>query len=421
MKRKQPELFPVTIGVLPDAQTTFLKNGIPVFIIGAGSEEIMRVEFTFRAGQTRENIPLQSGTTNMMLLEGSSDHTSEELNSLLDHYGAFVNLYAEKDRAGVIVFCLNKYSGKILELMSEIIFRPAFPGNELEALMNKRLQWYRINREKVQNLASDQFFESIFGSGHPYGRKTFEEDFKSVNPEILKSFHKRHYTPDNMAVIVSGKTDPGLLNLLETFFGKMENNGAHHEDLLAAISGETLKKVHISKKGAVQSALRIGSATINKRHKDYPGLKITDLLLGGYFGSRLMKNLREEKGFTYGISSSVTSLDLSGYKVIGAEVGKKYRNRALEEIYREISILQTQPVERKELDVARNYMSGEMVRMFDGPFAIAESFRAAWEFGLDNNYYYTLANRIKTIEPDEITVLARTYYKIEDLYEIAAG
>jgi len=421
MKRKQPELFPVTIGVLPDAQTTFLKNGIPVFIIGAGSEEIMRVEFTFWAGQTRENIPLQSGTTNMMLLEGSSDHTSEELNSLLDHYGAFVNLYAEKDRAGVIVFCLNKYSGKILELMSEIIFRPAFPGNELEALMNKRLQWYRINREKVQNLASDQFFESIFGSGHPYGRKTFEEDFKSVNPEILKSFHKRHYTPDNMAVIVSGKTDPGLLNLLEAIFGKIQNNGAHHEELLPAISGETLKKVHISKKGAVQCALRIGSATINKRHKDYPGLKITDLLLGGYFGSRLMKNLREEKGFTYGISSSVTSLDLSGYMGIGAEVGKKYRNRALEEIYREISILQTQPVERKELDVARNYMSGEMVRMFDGPFAIAESFRAAWEFGLDNNYYYTLANRIKTIEPDEITVLARTYYKIEDLYEIAAG
>ncbi len=421
MKRKQPELFPVSIGVLPEAKSTFLKNGIPVFVIGAGSEEIIRIEFTFRAGQTRESIPLQSGTTNMMLLEGSSDHTSEELNSLLDHYGAFVNLYAEKDRAGVIVFCLNKYSGKILELISEIILRPAFPVNELEALMNKRLQWYRINREKVQNLASDQFFESIFGSGHPYGRKTSEEDFKGVNPEILNSFHKRYYTPDNMAVIVSGKTDPGLLRLLEAFFGKMQNNGAPHEELLPAISGETKKKVYISKKGAVQCALRIGSATINKRHKDYPGLKITDLLLGGYFGSRLMKNLREEKGFTYGISSSVTSLDLSGYKVIGAEVGKKYRKRALEEIYREISILQTQPVERKELDVARNYMSGEMVRMFDGPFAIAESFRSAWEFGLDNNYYYILANRIKTIEPDEITELAQTYYKIEDLYEIAAG
>jgi predicted Zn-dependent peptidase len=224
-----------------------------------------------------------------------------------------------------------------------------------------------------------------------------------------------------MAVIVSGKTDPAALNLLDTFFGNLHDNGKHPDRLLPGITGAKEKKVYVRKKGSVQCALWIGSATINKRHDDYPGLKITDLILGGYFGSRLMKNLREEKGFTYGISSSVTSLDLSGYKVIGAEVGKKYKRRALDEIYREISILQTQPVERKELDVARNYMSGEMVRMFDGPFSTAESFRAAWEFGLDNNYYYTLAKKIKTIEPDEIIELARTYYKIEDLYEIAAG
>ncbi len=134
-----------------------------------------------------------------------------------------------------------------------------------------------------------------------------------------------------------------------------------------------------------------------------------------------MKNIREEKGYTYGISSSVSSLDLSGYKVISTEVGKQNCQKAIDEIYKEISMLQNVPVSNEELGIVRNYMSGEMVRMFDGPFALAESFRSAWEFGLDTSYYYSLAEKIKTIEPDEITELARTYYNIDELYEITVG
>jgi predicted Zn-dependent peptidase len=134
-----------------------------------------------------------------------------------------------------------------------------------------------------------------------------------------------------------------------------------------------------------------------------------------------MKNIREEKGYTYGINSSVMSLNQSGYKVIATEVGKKHTGKTLDEIYKEIRLLQTRPVELREMDVVRSYMAGEMLRMFDGPFALAESFRAVWEFGLDNKYYYNLADKIKTIQPDEIIGLAKTYYNIDDLYEIIAG
>ena len=150
-------------------------------------------------------------------------------------------------------------------------------------------------------------------------------------------------------------------------------------------------------------------------------MKILDSILGGYFGSRLMKNIREEKGYTYGISSSVSSLDLTGYKVISTEVGQKTSQRTIEEIYNEIRLLQSVPVEKDELDIVRNYMSGEMVRMFDGPFALAESFKSAWEFGLDNSYYHSFAEKIKTIGPDEITELAKTYYNIDELYEVTVG
>ena len=419
--RIQPPVFPVEKVVIPEAISFNLNNGVPVYLIEAGTEEIMRLEFTFRAGQVKEYLPLLASTTNMMLSEGSQNYSSEELNRLLDYYGAFLNLTAEKDRAGIVVFFLSKHIEKVLELSREILFRPVFPEAELNSLMKKRLRWYMVNREKVQNLAIDQFFESVFGKHHPYGHQVIEPDFDRMAPAILSDFHSKFYTPDNMAVIISGKIHEKTTELLNYYFGDITSKKIYTEDSESVLKGEKRKKVHINKPGTVQTAIRIGSSTINKRHPDYPGLKILNSVLGGYFGSRLMKNIREEKGYTYGIGSAVSSLDLTSYKVIFTEVSHNNCQKTIDEIYREIKLLQSVPVKKEEMAVVRNYMSGEMVRMFDGPFALAESFKSVWEFGLDNSYYYRLADKIKTIDPDEITELARTYYNIDELYEITVG
>ncbi len=421
LERIQPPVFPVEKVVIPEARSLRLSNGIQVYLIEAGTEEIMRLEFTFRAGQIKEYIPLLSSTTNMMLSEGSHQYSSEELHSLLDYYGAYLNMTVDKDRAGIVVFFLTRHIEKVLELCFEILFRPTFPEAELNSLMRKRLRWFLVNREKVQNLANDKFFECIFGKNNPYGYQIAEHDFDTLTPALLSDFHSKYYTPDNMAIIISGKIPEKTAAILNSYFGSIVSNGVFTQENPDIPKGERKKKIHIEKPGMVQSAIRIGSMTINKRHTDYPGLKILDSVLGGYFGSRLMKNIREDKGFTYGISSSVSSLDLAGYKVISTEVGRKNLHSALDEIYNEIKHLQDEPVSNGEMQVVRNYMSGEMLRMFDGPFALAESFRSAWEFGLDNSYYYRLAEKIKTIDPDEIIELARTYYNINELYEVTVG
>ncbi len=278
-----------------------------------------------------------------------------------------------------------------------------------------------MHREKVQNLALDQFFESVFGPHHPYGRQIYEKDFEGMSPLLLKDFHSKFYKPEEMTVIISGRIHQDTVVLFEKYFGELESGKIDYDDPETVIKGAVKKKNHIEKDGSVQTAFRIGSSTINKRHPDYPGLKFLNVVLGGYFGSRLMKNIREEKGYTYGIHSSVSSFDLSGFKMISTEAGKNYREQVAAEIYKEIRLLQTNPVENDELEVVRSYMSGEMIRMFDGPFAIAESFRAVWEFGLDYNYFIRLMNTIKRITPDEILQLANTYYNIDDLYEITAG
>jgi zinc protease len=420
-RKIQPAILPVSISKIPEVETYYLDNKVPVFIINSGSEEIMKLEIFFRAGQIEEQIPLLASTVNMMLVESSENYTAEELNKTIDFYGTFINLNLDKDSAGITVFFLNKHLEKILELCNEILFRPAFLEAELDTLLKKRLQWYMVNKQKVQNLASDKFFESLFGNRHPYGRQIEKIDFERITTSDLRTFHNDFYNPLKMAIFVSGKIHPDTNLQLNSYFGKIPGKKTVIAGSDTIFEGEKNKKVFIRKKGAIQTAVRIGSTTINKRHPDYHGLKILDTVLGGYFGSRLMKNIREDKGYTYGISSSVASFNYSGYKIIGAEVGKKYIKKTLHEIYKEIKKLQDSPVENDELEVVRSFMTGEMVRMFDGPFALSDSFRSAWEFGLDNSYYYDLAGKIKTIGPDEIIHLARTYYNIDDLYEIVAG
>jgi len=417
----KPQVLPVNPGKIRNPAMVRLNNGAPVYMIEAGNEDVMRVDFTFDAGQAQEYLPLLSSSTNMMLTEGSRNYSSQELNKLLDFRGAFYNLYAEKDRAGLIIFFITRHIEKIFELAGEIVFQPVFPDAELKALMKKRLRWYLVNREKVNNLAMEHFFESIFGNNHPYGRQIVPEDFENMNPPLLKDFHAANYTPEKLAIIISGKIHGRTLDLLNRHFGKNFASDVYIEESHNLLKESENRRNHINKPGAVQTAVRIGCPAINKCHPDYPGLKILNVILGGYFNSRLMKNIREDKGLTYGIHSMVSSLIFSGFNIISTEVSKKSTQKAIDEIYNEIRRLQSEPVEKEELAIVRNYMLGEMVRMFDGPFALAESFRSAWEFGLDTSYFDRLVKKIRTITPDEITALAGTYYNIEKLHEITAG
>jgi len=417
----KPPVKPVEIGKLPEARQIRLDNMVPVYLINAGTEDIVRVEFIFRAGSIMESIPLLATMTNSMLNEGSLKYTSARVNKLLDFYGSFYSLYTDRDMGGIVLFVLNKHLKKILELIREILFFPVFPASGLKAMLKKRLRLFLVNMEKVQNIAIDRFFESVFGPDHPYGRRIVPDDFGNLEPMMLRDFHKKFYTSSSLAIVVSGKINDSITEILNLTIGTTGSSVSPVDELIKIPENQKNIKTHIKKKGALQTAVRIGNATINKRHPDYPGLKITDMLLGGYFGSRLMKNIREDKGYTYGISSTVSSLNLSGYKVISTEVSKKITQKAIDEIISEIRLLQRVPVNREELSIVRNYMIGEMVRMFDGPFAIAESFRSAWQYGFDNSYYYRLAEKIKSIEPDEITSLARTYYSIDDLNFITVG
>ncbi len=154
----QPHISPFDASMLVPTEFVSLNNGISLFIINAGTEDVMRMEFVFKAGMVKEYLPLLATTANMMLTEGSEHYSSEELNSILDYYGIFLNLSVEKDIAGLTVYLLNKHIEKALELIVEILFRPAFPEKEMNILMKKRLGWYRVAQGKSSESCAGPVF-----------------------------------------------------------------------------------------------------------------------------------------------------------------------------------------------------------------------------------------------------------------------
>ncbi len=417
---EQPKIVKCGLGTIQEPQKILLDNKVPLYKFNAGDEEIVQIDFTFDAGEIKSVLPMVAPVTNMMLKEGTIRMKAEELNEKLDFYGILFSLFCSNDKAGISLFCLNKYLENALDLVSDMLIQPLFEEKELTTLLGKQKNEFLISRDIVGVLAKESFFSNIFGNDHPYGRIRELKDFDNITTEQLRSFHADYYIPDNLYIVIAGKISQSTENLINKYFGNQHRRGFVPQKF-NLIPKEPAKRRHTEKPNAVQTAIRIGSATIGKCHQDYPGLKIVNTILGGYFGSRLMNNLREDKGYTYGIGSSLYSTQQSGIKIISTEVNQANTNEAIDEIIKEISILGKEPIKNDELEIVRNYMLGNLIRSIDGPFALVDNFKSLYEFGLKNDFNYLLEEKIKNIAADEIMELVNTYYNIEDLTIVTAG
>ncbi len=418
----QPEVNLIDRVALYEPERFSLDNGIPVFQINAGTQEMVKVDFVFQAGSIYQDKLQVSKFTNKLLTEGTKNYSSVEIAEKIDYYGAFLEVSSDKDVAGVTLYTLNKYLEETLEMLQEVIRFPAFPEHELETYKQNRKQQHIINSEKVKFVSRLKFNEMIFGSEHPYGRQFGLDDFEAINQEDLISFHKSRYSSSDCRVIVAGKIPSELIPMLNKFFGTEEWNTNQNSKQLAEfklVPGERI--LHVEKEDALQTAIRIGRPLFNKTHSDYLKLKVVNMVLGGYFGSRLMTNIREDKGYTYGIGSAVVSLHKSGYFFIASEVSGEVAQKAIDEVYHEIRILQDEKIPEAELRLVKNYMMGQMVRSMDGPFALSDNLKGLLEYGLDNSFFTDYINVVNTITTDEIRELAQKYLQIDSLYELRVG
>jgi zinc protease len=419
-RKKSPEVKEISkiSYLLPEKWN--LSNGAKVWGLKAGSQELVKIDFIFDAGSWYQSENLVAGLANAFMNQGSKNYTAQQIAETFDFRGAYLQLNADQQFGFVSVLTLNKYLGEILNVTADVIKNPIFPEKEVTVQIAKRKQQFVIENSKVKTLSHKKFSQVLFGNRHPYANTNCIEDFDCLTPEKLSGFHSDNYCLNKCKILVAGNYDGGLKNLLEHYFGDIQPETKRIEPKFLAESSE-VHKHFVEKNDAIQSAIRIGKTIINRDNPDFHGLTVLTTLFGGYFGSRLMTNIREEKGYTYGIGSSIVTFPHDAYFSVMTEVGTDVCSKAVDEIYFELKRLENEPVGLEELHLVRNYLLGDMLRNFDGVFAMSNSLKILLEAGLEYSHYDRFIEVIRTITPEELQYLAGKYLRADDMYEVIAG
>jgi predicted Zn-dependent peptidase len=399
-----------------------LRNNIPVYSINAGSQELIKVEFFFSAGMFQQIKPLQAATVNAMLEEGTSKMTAAQIADAVDYYGAFLEVGVSQDHASVVLYTLNKHLKSTLSVVEDVIKNATFPEDELDTHLTNKKQKFHVNNQKVATVARKRFTELIFGEKHPYGINVQEADFEKIKRTDLIDFYCSFYRSGNCKIVLAGKIDDDVFSLLDEHFGANDWSSANSlkKNTIEIISCNEREQL-IFKEDALQSAIRIGKVLFNKTHPDFQSLQILNTVFGGYFGSRLMSNIREDKGYTYGIGSGIASLQNSGYFFISTEVGVDVCKNAINEIYFEMDRLRNELIPADELQLVKNYLLGTFLRSVDGPFAMADRFKGILEYNLGYDYFDKYIATIKGISASQLRDLANTYFDKESMIELVVG
>lgn len=397
-----------------------LDNGIPVYAINTGTQEVVKIDLIFAAGHVQQQQPLQASLTSKCLVEGTAHYSANEIANLLDDRGAYLRNFSDLDDARLTLYSLNKHLKYLMPVFSEVALQAVFPVTEVATIIEKSKQKFLVNMEKVRYVSQLHFNRLLFGENHPYDTFRTADDYDRINTDVLRSFYAANYATSPFRIIISGRLPANLQTLLNKYFGK-------HAPVASAVvpdasSHDTADSVrHIQRTNALQSALRIGKIIINKRHPDFMGLMLLNTILGGYFGSRLMTNIREDKGYTYGIGSSLMSVQQAGMLVIASEVGNDIQQKAMDEIFIEIERLRREPVPVGELELVKNYLRGTLLRAADGPFQLSELLRAALDYGFDLSWYNNYIETIKNISANEIQLLAVKYLEPDSFTRLVVG
>ncbi len=401
------------------AECVTLHNGMRLYILSAEEFEIMRLSVVFHAGSSLQRVPFSASTTANLLAEGSQHMTAREISEALDFHGSYFDVNIDRDYSYISFAMLSKFVQPTLDVAAEILLRPTFPDEEVATYAAKRKQRLAIDRTKVDVRAREAFAKAMFGAQHPYGERFDEAAYDNLHREDLVNFYRTHYTADNGFAVCSGRVTAAereaviaLLEQLPTGRGCCNRTFP---------TPQQQHEVHLAHEGAVQSAIRIGRLLFGREHPDFIGMQVVAAALGGYFGSRLMQNLRERNGFTYGVIAAMVNFKQSGYLAIATQVGTEVTEAALQAIYDEIERLRTEPMPDEELQLVKNIMTGEMMRILDGPFGIADVTIENILCGRTNSVITEQVDRIRSITPQEVQSLAARYLSRDELITVVVG
>lgn len=403
-----------------------LPNGLDMYIIRAGSLELNRISLFHHAGTRFQPKTLVASTVVSQLAEAARTRDglllSQEIAERWDYMGSIYDTNIDRDFSQQSIYSLNRQLEKSAELFFDTTFHPVFPEDALQTYRTKQREQLIQQNQRSEYQARKKYMAALFGSDSPYGHSAEPDDYLQVTTQDLKDFHTHFYS--RPCIVVAGKFSDPHLHFLSDLFSRLPatelNRPASMYPQIKPAKQATGFQ-YITREDAAQSSLRMGKILFNKEHPDYLGMQVLSTVLGGYFGSRLMKNIREEKGYTYGIYSGLSSMEKAGMFTISAEIGNEYVEPCMTEIHKEILRLQQELIPNEELEMVKNFMIGDLLRTVDGPWNLAEIAIETLQSKQDFNFPHVVFERLKTIQAEELRTLAQSYLQPGSMLELVVG
>jgi zinc protease len=419
-RSKAPEYIIPADFELPAPQLKRLRDGRSLFFVHTPNLDAVKLEVIGKS--QRLGLPLSKSLvpsfTLQMLTEGTRDLSESELSEFFDFHATEINPLLTYSHEGMSLVTTKKHLFEVLPVFSSLFEQAIFPIESLEKRKSQRKLGIRMDQEKSASRASHLFRNALYGNDHPYGQEITESHVDEVSQKDLIDYYQKSLLTDT-EFFLCGDLNEQQLEQIVAILDYMPFRSAVEQVLL--FPSATVLKIEEDRPQALQSSIRLGSWSIPKTHPDFQALSVFNTILGGYFGSRLIKNIREDKGHTYGISSSLAEIGDSCYWVIGADVQKAYKEEVISEIYIEISRLVSEAVSGEELEVVRNYLIGQMVGRFSSSFDLIDRFKAVHHSGLDFGFYVKKLAFLRSFSAEEILSVGQKYFGNPPFIEVVVG
>lgn len=396
-----------------------LDNGVEVFAIDAGAQDVLQMEWVFYAGNSTESQAGVAAATNFMLKNGTTTKSAFDINEHFDYYGAYCQRACYNETANISLHTLSKHLSVLLPVIGEMISDSIFPAEELATYQQNSKQKLSVSLKKCDFVAGRLIDTYLYGELHPYGKFNKAEDFDALDTSLLKAHFNQYYVNGRCVIFVAGKLPADLFEQLNAQFGKLSLQSHRHRIIPFPQVRATEKKYRIHQDpNGVQGAIRLATPFPNRHHPDFTQMMVLNTVFGGYFGSRLMSNIREEKGYTYGIHSYVQNHLEDSALLISTEAGKDVCEATIEEVYKEMELLREEPIDDEELLLVKNYLIGIILGDLDGPFQVIGRWKNILLNNLDEQYFYQSVDTIKNIDAPTLQQLAQKYLVPEHFYEL---
>ena len=403
-----------------------LDNGLEVVFVDGATVPVLSVELLFNAGRPYQQLPLLDGITNELMAEGTRRHNAAELEALFEQYGTHLARPGSRDTGNFALSTITRLADRTLPLLAEVLAEPALEQASFDRLIRRRRQALREQLSDPDTIAYRLINTATFGPENPYGYVKETAHYDRLTLADVRAHHRNCYRADNATLVAIGQLDAATERLLNETFGQLPAGAGPREPSYfnrpptgPARRPELLQH---RRPQSQQTMLRRGRPGIRIQDERYAALSVLETVLGGYFGSRLMRNIREDKGYTYGIETDLDTYRFDGTFEISADVANENVAAVRREIDLEMDKLRQEPIGAAELDMVRSYLIGGLAVSLDGPLATGVRHRYAVQKQYDAAEHLRRLDEVtRSVTAAELQDLAQDFLRPGRDWEVIVG